>query len=60
MVPTVLGALLGIQLNLPLFSGFLGALLFMGIAFGFFWAIEKNKNSGMGVAYCSASPSSWA
>lgn len=50
MVPTVLGALLGIQLNLPLFSGFLGALLFMGIAFGFFWAIEKNKNSGMGVA----------
>jgi modulator of FtsH protease len=50
MVPTVLGALLGIQLNLPLFSGFLGALLFLGIAFGFFWAIEKNKHSGVGVA----------
>ena len=50
MVPTVLGALLGIQMNLPLFSGFLGALLFLGISFGFFWAIEKNKHSGVGVA----------
>ena len=50
MVPTVLGALLGIQMNIPLFSGFLGAILFMGIAFGFFWAIEKNKHSGVGVA----------
>lgn len=49
MVPTVAGALLGIQLNLPLFSGFFGALLFLGIAFGFFWGIERTKNSGMGV-----------
>lgn len=49
MVPTVLGALIGIQLDLPLFRGFFGALLFLGIAFGFFWGIERTKNSGMGV-----------
>ena len=49
MVPTVLGAMAGIQLSLPLFGGFLGFVLFMGIAFAFFWGIEKTKNSGMGV-----------
>jgi len=30
--------------------GFIGALLFLGVAFGFIWAIEKNKDSGVGVA----------
>jgi modulator of FtsH protease len=49
MVPTVLGALLGIQMNIPLFGGFMGAILFLAISFAFFWGIEKNKNSGMGV-----------
>ncbi len=49
MVPTVLGAMAGIQLNLPLFGGFMGFVLFMGVAFAFFWGIEKTKNSGMGV-----------
>jgi modulator of FtsH protease len=28
----------------------MGAILFLAIAFGFFWAIEKNKDSGVGVA----------
>ncbi len=50
MIPTVLGAVAGVAFNLPTPSGFMGFLLFMGIAFGFFWAIEKNKNSGVGVA----------
>lgn len=51
MVPTVIGALLGIQMQFSFFAGspFIGFLAFLGIAFGFFWGIEKTKNSGMGV-----------
>ena len=52
MVPTVLGALLGVQLNFSFMAGspFISFILFMGIAFGFMWGIEKNKDSGLGVA----------
>ena len=51
MVPTIIGAWLGVALNLSLFSAspFMGFIVFMAIAFGFFWAIEKNKESGVGV-----------
>ncbi len=27
----------------------MGAIIFLAVAFGFFWAIEKNKDTGMGV-----------
>jgi FtsH-binding integral membrane protein len=50
MIPTMLGAFVGVSLQVPIFSGFMGFMIFMAIAFGFFWAIEKNKNSGVGVA----------
>ncbi|OON62008.1 hypothetical protein B0920_00475 [Massilia sp. KIM] len=50
MIPTVLGAYIGVSLQLPIFSGFMGAILFLAIAFGFMFAIEKNKDSGLGVA----------
>jgi modulator of FtsH protease len=51
MVPTVLGAWLGVSMQFSFFSGspFIGFLAFMGISFGFFFAIEKFKNSGVGV-----------
>ncbi|ELX09878.1 Bax1-like protein [Janthinobacterium sp. HH01] len=49
MVPTIFGAVLGVSLHLPLGGGLM-ALLFLGIAFGFIWGIEKNKDSGVGVA----------
>jgi modulator of FtsH protease len=51
MVPTVLGALLGIQMNFSFMAGspMVAFLLFLGIAWGFMWGIEKTKNSGMGV-----------
>jgi modulator of FtsH protease len=49
MIPTVLGAVVGVTFSIPFPRGFMGAILFMVIAFGFFWAIEKNKNSGVGV-----------
>ena len=49
MVPTVLGAYIGLQLALPIFAGGMGVLLFLAIAFGFIFAIEKTKNSAAGV-----------
>ena len=51
MVPTVIGALIGVQLNFSFFAGspLISFVLFLGIAFGFFWGIEKTKNSPMGV-----------
>jgi FtsH-binding integral membrane protein len=52
MIPTVLGAWLGVQFNFAFFaaSPLTGMILFLAIAFGFFYAIEKTKNSGLGVA----------
>jgi len=51
MVPTVAGALLGVQTGFSLFAGspMLSFLVFMGIAFGFMWGIERTKDSAMGV-----------
>ncbi len=51
MVPTVLGAWAGMQFGFAWFSGspFIGALIFLGIAFGFFYAIERTKHSVTGV-----------
>ena len=52
MVPTVLGAWIGVATGFSFFSGspFIGLIAFMAIAFGFFFAIERFKNSGIGVA----------
>lgn len=52
MVPTVLGALIGIQMKFSFFAGspFISFLLFLGVAWAFMWGIERNKNSGLGVA----------
>jgi modulator of FtsH protease len=53
MLPTVLGAWLGLQLNFSLVGGAhpaIGFMLFLAIAFGFMFAIEKTKNSAAGIA----------
>lgn len=52
MIPTVVGALVGVQAGFVLFAGspLLSFAIFMGIAFGFMWGIERTKNSGAGVA----------
>ncbi len=52
MVPTVLGALAGIQMKFSFFAGspLISFLLFLGVAWAFMWGIERNKNSGLGVA----------
>ena len=52
MVPTVLGALLGVQMKFTLFAGspMMSFIAFMAIAFAFLWGIERTKESGIGVA----------
>jgi modulator of FtsH protease len=52
MIPTILGAWLGVQLKFTFLPGspFIGFMAFLAIAFGFFYVIEKTKNSGIGVA----------
>ena len=51
MVPTVLGAWIGVRTGFSFFAGspFIGLLVFLAVAFGFFFAIERFKNSGIGV-----------
>ena len=51
MIPTVLGAFVGVQMQFSLFAGspLMSFLLFLGIAFAFMWGIERTKDSGVGV-----------
>ena len=50
MVPTVLGAWVGVQTGLTrMMSPGIGLVVFLVGAFGFMFAIEKNKNSAAGV-----------
>jgi len=50
LVPTVIGAWLGVSSGLHMaFSGILGMVLFLAIAFGFMFAIERTKDSAAGV-----------
>jgi modulator of FtsH protease len=52
MVPTILGALIGVQMQFSFLAGnpVMGFVLFLGIAWGFMYGIEKTKESGLGVA----------
>jgi modulator of FtsH protease len=51
MLPTVLGAVIGVTMHVPVLRGGMGFLLFLAIAFGFMFAIEKTKESALGVAF---------
>ena len=48
MLPTAAGALLGIALHFSM-TPLIGMLVFFGVAFGSFYAIEKTKESALGV-----------
>ena len=51
MLPTVLGAWIGVQTGITsLLSPMVGLVVFLAGAFGFMFAIEKYKNSGLGVS----------
>jgi modulator of FtsH protease len=49
MIPTVLGAAIGVGFHVPVPTGILGFVLFLAMAWGFMYAIEKTKNSAAGV-----------
>ncbi|WP_149135711.1 Bax inhibitor-1/YccA family protein [Cupriavidus campinensis] len=51
MIPTVLGAWIGVTSGFTLMAGSpgLSILIFFAVAFGFMYGIEKTKNSSMGV-----------
>ncbi|MGP1517658.1 MAG: Bax inhibitor-1 family protein [Ottowia sp.] len=51
LAPTVLGAWVGLVTGVGyMLRGWLGLAVFLGGAWGFMWAIQKNRNSGAGVA----------
>ena len=52
MVPTVAGAWIGVKTGFSLFAAnpFVGLIAFLAVAFGFFWGINRYRNSGVGVA----------
>ena len=50
LVPTVLGAWVGVATGITSgLNGLMGFIVFMAIAFGFIYGIEKNKNNAAGV-----------
>ncbi|CAG4882971.1 Uncharacterized membrane protein VC_1358 [Georgfuchsia toluolica] len=56
MVPTVIGALFGTAIAAPLLMGspMLSMVIFLGGAFGLMFAVQKTKNSSMGVVFLLA------
>ncbi|MDR2240084.1 MAG: Bax inhibitor-1/YccA family protein [Zoogloeaceae bacterium] len=52
LIPTAIGAFVGVQLNFSFMAGspLLSFLLFLAVAWGLMWGIQKNKDSGLGVA----------
>jgi modulator of FtsH protease len=50
LVPTVLGAWMGVATGITRgLTGGIGLMVFLGVAFGFMFAIEKTKNSAAGI-----------
>lgn len=48
MIPTVIGALLGLSLQVNM-TGIMGIVIFLGVSFGAFYLIGKNKDNSLGV-----------
>jgi modulator of FtsH protease len=51
MIPTGIGAMLGVNINFGFMqaSPIMSAVLFLAVVYGWFYAIEKNRDSGVGV-----------
>lgn len=56
MVPTVIGALFGTTVVAPLLAGspIMSAIIFLGGAFGLMFAVQKTKDSSLGVVFLLA------
>ena len=52
LIPTGIGALIGVNLNFGFMraSPIISSLVLLAVIYGMFFAIEKNRNSGIGVA----------
>ena len=52
MIPTGIGAMIGVNLNFSFMraSPIMSAIVMLAVIYGMFFAIEKNRNSGLGVA----------
>ena len=52
MIPTVIGAMMGVNLNFSFMAQhpFMGMIGMLAVMFGLFWGITKNRDSGVGVA----------
>ena len=52
MIPTAVGAFIGINLNFGILraSPIVSSIVILAVVYGMFFAIEKNKDSGLGVA----------
>ncbi|MBI1990618.1 MAG: Bax inhibitor-1 family protein [Betaproteobacteria bacterium] len=52
LIPTGIGALIGVNLNFSFMraSPIVSSLVLLAVIYGMFFAIEKNRNSGLGVA----------
>ena len=52
LIPTAVGALIGVNLNFGFMraSPIVSSLVLLAVIYGMFFAIEKNRNSGVGVA----------
>ncbi len=52
MIPTGIGAMIGVNLNFSFMraSPIMSAIVMLAVVFGMFFAIEKTRNSGLGVA----------
>lgn len=48
MIPTVIGALLGLSLQVNM-TGIMGIVIFLGVSFGAFYLIGKNRDNSLGV-----------
>ena len=60
MVPTVLGAVVGLMAGMPSPRGAVGMLLFLGIAWASSGALSATRIPAWAWPCCWASPSSWA
>lgn len=52
MIPTVIGAFLGVNLDFSFMAQhpFMGAIGMLAVAWGLMWAIGKNRDNGLGIA----------